>query len=399
MRRLTKAQPIGGASACSCASSIAYSGGTASGMVAMSCATFMIGPLSPPSMRASSAACAPRSTSRPSAREPIIRAARPPTPAADPRIAGEPAGKPVRLVVASSEAIDASLGFAAGARQPGSRPKSFPCAGALPPKQCSLPSAIARPVTPRAASLHRRVPPRRAHGPAGPAGASALLTHHRHRRRRRRLYFGRDIFVPLALADAAELRAGAAGALAAAPACAAPAGGADRGRRWRSSSSWPSAAVVAWQVADLAAAAAAYQQNIEAKIDAFRESAAGRRLFERAAEMVARPRPQDRGGSEEAAAATSPIAGADAAPRRSRADPGRGPGAGRSTPMRAAADDRRPADQPARHRRHRHRLRHLHAAEARGPARPPDPAGRARATCRARRRRWTTPRGASATTC
>ena len=51
MRRFTKAQPIGGAFACSCASSIAYSGGTASGMVAISCATFMIGPLSPPSMR------------------------------------------------------------------------------------------------------------------------------------------------------------------------------------------------------------------------------------------------------------------------------------------------------------------------------------------------------------
>ena len=44
MRRLTKAQPIGGASLCSLVSSAAYSGGSASGMVAISWATFMIGP-------------------------------------------------------------------------------------------------------------------------------------------------------------------------------------------------------------------------------------------------------------------------------------------------------------------------------------------------------------------
>ena len=53
MRRLTKAQPIGGAWLCSFVSSAAYSGGSASGMVAISCATFMIGPLSPPSAAAS----------------------------------------------------------------------------------------------------------------------------------------------------------------------------------------------------------------------------------------------------------------------------------------------------------------------------------------------------------
>ena len=47
MRRLTKAAPIGGASLCSFCSASAYSGGSASGMVAKSCATFMIGPFEP----------------------------------------------------------------------------------------------------------------------------------------------------------------------------------------------------------------------------------------------------------------------------------------------------------------------------------------------------------------
>ena len=49
MRRLTKAQPMGGASLCSLVSSIAYSAGSASGMVASNWATFMIGPFRPPS--------------------------------------------------------------------------------------------------------------------------------------------------------------------------------------------------------------------------------------------------------------------------------------------------------------------------------------------------------------
>ena len=40
---------MGGAWLCSLISSLAYSGGSASGMVASSCATFMIGPFSPPS--------------------------------------------------------------------------------------------------------------------------------------------------------------------------------------------------------------------------------------------------------------------------------------------------------------------------------------------------------------
>ena len=65
MRRFTKAQPIAGALACSCASSRAYSGGSASGMVASSCAAFISGPFSPPSALFSSAACLSRSSVQP----------------------------------------------------------------------------------------------------------------------------------------------------------------------------------------------------------------------------------------------------------------------------------------------------------------------------------------------
>ena len=57
MRRFTKAQPIGGASLCSFCSSSTYSGGSRSGTVAISCATFMIGPFSPPSAAARSERC------------------------------------------------------------------------------------------------------------------------------------------------------------------------------------------------------------------------------------------------------------------------------------------------------------------------------------------------------
>ena len=76
MRRLTKAQPMGGASLCSFVSSAAYSGGSASGMVAISCATFMIGPLRPPSAAASSMAFLPRS--RLHAEEARVRPCAPP---------------------------------------------------------------------------------------------------------------------------------------------------------------------------------------------------------------------------------------------------------------------------------------------------------------------------------
>ena len=77
MRRLTNAAPMGGASLCSFCSSAAYSGGTRSGMVASSCATFMIGPFRPPSACASAAALGhpPVATEQPRARH---RAATPP---------------------------------------------------------------------------------------------------------------------------------------------------------------------------------------------------------------------------------------------------------------------------------------------------------------------------------
>ena len=77
MRRLTKAQPMGGASLCSFINSAAYSGGNASGMVAISWATFMIGPLRPPSAAASSMAFLPRSSASPNSRAPAMRAATP----------------------------------------------------------------------------------------------------------------------------------------------------------------------------------------------------------------------------------------------------------------------------------------------------------------------------------
>ncbi len=47
MRRLAKAGPMAGAADCNCASSRAYSAGSASGMVESSCATFISGPLRP----------------------------------------------------------------------------------------------------------------------------------------------------------------------------------------------------------------------------------------------------------------------------------------------------------------------------------------------------------------
>jgi hypothetical protein len=79
MRRLTNAAPMGGASDCSFCSSAAYSGGTRSGMVARSCATFMIGPFSPPSTAANAAALDAFCPSRPNSRVPAMRAATPPT--------------------------------------------------------------------------------------------------------------------------------------------------------------------------------------------------------------------------------------------------------------------------------------------------------------------------------
>ena len=79
MRRRTKLQPIGGALACSCASSLAYSSGSASGMVDMNCATFISGPFSPPRIALRSSAWADWLPLMPNTRWPAKRAAMPPT--------------------------------------------------------------------------------------------------------------------------------------------------------------------------------------------------------------------------------------------------------------------------------------------------------------------------------
>ena len=78
MRRRTKGLLIGGALLCSWASSAAYSAGRASGMVAISCATFINGPFRPPNASFSSTALEP-SSGRPIRRAPAMRAACTPT--------------------------------------------------------------------------------------------------------------------------------------------------------------------------------------------------------------------------------------------------------------------------------------------------------------------------------
>ena len=70
---------MGGALDCNWRSSSAYSGGSASGMVARIWAAFMSGPLRPPSAAFNSAEWRPWSRSRPSMRAPTSCAANPPT--------------------------------------------------------------------------------------------------------------------------------------------------------------------------------------------------------------------------------------------------------------------------------------------------------------------------------
>ena len=99
MRRRTNAGPMGGACDCSCDSSCAYSAGSASGMVASSCATFMIGPLRPPSAAASAAALlasSPLDAEQPLAGDPGGHRA---DIGADAHVARRPRGEPVLLLV------------------------------------------------------------------------------------------------------------------------------------------------------------------------------------------------------------------------------------------------------------------------------------------------------------
>jgi predicted PurR-regulated permease PerM len=119
----------------------------------------------------------------------------------------------------------------------------------------------------------------------GPAGTGALVTLLIVAAIVAILYFGREIFVPVALAMLLSF--------ALAPLV-------RRLRHWRFPS-LPAVLVavaiafvaivafgwtVAWQVADLAERLPRYQQNIEAKIEAIRESPPGGRLFQRLADML-----------------------------------------------------------------------------------------------------------------
>src|SRR5262249_35401184 len=104
MRRLTNGQPIGGAFDCSWISSETYSFGSASGMVESSCATFISGPLRPPSAAVSSRAWRARSIDMPNTRSAPSLAAKPPA-AAPPR--AHRGTRPPREFSSSSVAITA----------------------------------------------------------------------------------------------------------------------------------------------------------------------------------------------------------------------------------------------------------------------------------------------------
>jgi len=150
-------------------------------------------------------------------------------------------------------------------------------AGGLPPNQFLK----ERPVTPKPPSIAAKPP--RADLPAVP-GASALITAMITIVVVAALYFGREIFVPLAIATLLSF--------ALAPVV-----------RWLRRLRLPRLPavlavvilaflvifafgwVVTWQIADLAGRLPLYQQNIEAKIDALRETPPGGRLVERVSEM------------------------------------------------------------------------------------------------------------------
>ena len=277
MRRRTKAQPIGGAIDWSFCSSKAYSGGSASGMVAASCAIFMSGPLRPPSNSASSAACAAGSLSqpkRPRADHPRRKAA---DAGSDPRIARQAARKPVRLVVIRGNHRVGYLGWKARQRNPKAS------------SAVEIAKAICRQTNPESRSavvLTRSFNPSPIQRPDLPGGETSILL---------KLatialvigglYFGAPILVPLALAMLLSF--------ALAPLV--------RMLRRLSIPNVPSVLVavclavllilalgwiVAWQGTDLAQRLPTYRYNIEAKIDRLRDAPPGGQLFERAADMI-----------------------------------------------------------------------------------------------------------------
>ena len=156
MRRRTNGLPIGGALLCSCASSAAYSAGSASGMVAISWATFISGPFSPPSASLQLGGVATRRADGPSSRAPAIRAAWHADGAADLGVAADPRAEAVlaldlagrRRGVAHARSGMASSSWSIS---PSSRPRPL---AQKPGSDASRPNGAS-------SSLWRSVPPAR----------------------------------------------------------------------------------------------------------------------------------------------------------------------------------------------------------------------------------------------
>ena len=187
------------------------------------------------------------------------------------------------------------------------------------------------------------------------------------------LYFGRDVFVPLALAGLLSF--------ALAPLIAA--------LRRRGIPRIPAVItvvmlaflgisvfgfVVAGQVSELGASLPRYEYNIREKIRSVQSSAPGGGLVERAAKVLRDLRADIEEASETAGERGSSIP-ARAGSLRTGSHPGSNPAARPSAPANAA-DHRRAADRAVGDHGHRHRLRGVHAAAEGGPSRPLHQAGR-----------------------
>ena len=99
---------MGGASLCSFCSSAAYSGGSRSGMVAMSCATFIIGPFEPAERGGKLDGLPARSRSQPSSRDAGDARRDAAHFGADPRIARGAGGEAVLFAVRGHDPIVAA---------------------------------------------------------------------------------------------------------------------------------------------------------------------------------------------------------------------------------------------------------------------------------------------------
>ena len=208
------------------------------------------------------------------------------------------------------------------------------------------------------------------------------------------LYFGRDIFVPLALADAPELRARAARSAGSAgsacpifPRCSSSSPSPSR-------SSSPLGQWSPGRSADLAGQLPTYRLEHRDEDRLAPPGAARRKAVRARRRGAARHRPQDRAGGRDGRE------GHVAQPRERCAEAGAGRRAASAADLDADHHHRaRAARQPAGDGRHRHRLRDLPASQARGPARPLLSGSPACATCRARPKLSTTRRGGSAAIC